>query len=1307
MSVSRSVIVCSAILLAASPAAATEKRSPDPAAAEFFEKKVRPVLAEHCYKCHSTSAKKKRGGLTLDSREALLKGGDTGPAVKPGHPEASLLIKAIGYGDPDLRMPPKSRLSEAELAALTAWVKMGAPWPADQPSKTAGGAYAFDLQKRKEAHWAWQPIRPPQAPPPVKDSAWPCGAIDRFLLAALEAKGLKPAPAADRRTLLRRVSFDLVGLPPSPEEVEAFVKDSAPGAYARVVDRLLASPAFGERWGRHWLDLVRYAESRGHEFDYATPNAYQYRDYVVRALNADVPYDRFVTEHVAGDLLPRPRLHPAEGFNESILGTGFWFLGEEVHSPVDLRQDKADRFDNRIDVLTKTFLGLTVACARCHDHKFDAITQKDYYALAGFLESSGYRLVRFDALEHNRRLAHELAGLRAQARPAVQRALAEAVRPGARRLAEYLLAAREVLLSGAAGRAADLVFEDFEKGTYEGWTVTGTAFGDRPQSLATIAKYQGRINGVGKYFVNSHNVRGGEDVTAGDAHKGTLTSQPFRITHAYITMLVGGGARPGKTCVNLLLDGKPVLSATGRNSNQMFPVRWDVRAYQGKTARIQVVDDMAGGWGNIGVDHIVFTDTRGREAPGLAPPAADRARLAQVARARKLDADLLGRWVQHLLAARRDPGDPLHAWARVAGDPSAGKSARLAELLRPTVEGWRKRAADAAGALKGAEVVVDYARCGPESWLPDDLAFGTGPVRAGDLSLGGVVGQPPVRFFERGAAEFDPVWRGLKPAAGSEGEPGALGKMVRAGRTLRTPTFTVQGGKVFSLVRGKGMAYAAVGAHVLINGPLHGQLVLDLNGGPEFRWVAHDLTAYKGHRTHVEFTAAGADFAVALVVQAEQTPGPLDSPAQLLLALLSGKESGTLEGLAAGYQRQFLRLAKRLEEDAILGRPDAGGQARLADWLVRHPGLFGEPQGKRLAEAVAPFLAKQKELAGQIKNESRLALAMLDGSGVDERVHIRGVAKAPGEPAPRRFLEALAGPEPLLAARGSGRLELAGQLTDPKVNPLLARVMVNRIWHHLFGRGLVASVDNVGELGDRPTHPELLDYLADRFIKEGWSVKKMVRTLVLTRAYRMSSRAGGAGDRVDPENVLLHRMRVRRLEGEAIRDSLLAVSGRLDRKLHGPPVPIHLTPFLQGRGRPESGPLDGDGRRSLYLSVRRNFLSPLLLAFDTPIPFSTVGRRTVSNVPAQALILMNDPLVHQQARVWAERVLVQPGTARERVAGMYLRAFSRPPTAAELGACLEFVQEQARLHSGRQDDPAVWADLAHTLFNVKEFIFVH
>ncbi len=371
--------------------------------------------------------------------------------------------------------------------------------------------------------------------------------------------------------------------------------------------------------------------------------------------------------------------------------------------------------------------------------------------------------------------------------------------------------------------------------------------------------------------------------------------------------------------------------------------------------------------------------------------------------------------------------------------------------------------------------------------------------------------------------------------------------------------------------------------------------------------------------------------------------------------------------------------------------------------MTKHAALFG--CSAPASEEARTFLVEQGKIADRIHKESRLCVAMIDGSGENEYVFIRGSHKAHGETVPRRFLEALAGPAPLAALRGSGRLELARQMIDPALDPFLPRVVVNRVWHHLFGRGIVASTDNFGVLGERPTHPELLDYLADRFIKEGWSIKRLIRHLVLSSAYRMSSQPDTAADRTDPGNLLLHRMRLRRLQGEAIRDAMLSLSGRLDKRMHGRSVLVHLTAFQEGRGRPASGPLDGDGRRSVYLAVRRNFLSPFLLAFDTPSPFSTVGRRTVSNVPAQSLILLNDPFVHQQASLWAKRVLAEPGPTRERIIRMYESAFTRPPTESELAACVAFLARQPATQA--RDDPAVWADLAHVLFNVKEFIFVN
>ena len=361
---------------------------------EFFEKTIRPLLHDQCHSCHGPT--KQKGNLRLDSRESMLRGGDSGPAVVAGHPEKSLLVRAIGYEDDNLRMPPRSKLAAGQIAALRHWIEHGLAWPEAASSSAKTALAAFDLQERSR-HWCWQPLQ--TTVPPLLSEANGGNAIDAFLRSKQRAAGIVHVPAADRLTLLRRATFDLIGLPPTPEEITAFLADDRPGAFERVVDRLLASPQYGERWGRHWLDLVRYAETMGHEFDTDIPEAYRYRDYVIRAFNADVPYDQMVLEHVAGDLLPMPRLDPVDGANASIEATAFWFLGEGKHSPVDVRAEEAQRLDNQVDVFSKAFLGLTVSCARCHDHKFDAITTADYYALTSYLLSSHQQMAFVDPPE--------------------------------------------------------------------------------------------------------------------------------------------------------------------------------------------------------------------------------------------------------------------------------------------------------------------------------------------------------------------------------------------------------------------------------------------------------------------------------------------------------------------------------------------------------------------------------------------------------------------------------------------------------------------------------------------------------------------------------------------------------------------------------------------------------------------------------------------------------------------------------------------------------------------------------------------
>jgi mono/diheme cytochrome c family protein len=353
----------------------------DPKHVLFFESKIRPLLVEHCYSCHSVEKGKKKGGLHLDTRSALLAGGDSGPVIMAGKPDQSRLVKAIGYANPDLKMPPKGKLTEDQIASLETWVRMGAPDPRDGPSSKGTESVRVELGRK---HWAFQPVSHPRSPA-VKDTTWPKGDIDRFLLAKLEAGGLAPAADTDRYTWLRRVSLDLTGFAPTPGQIESFVQDKSPEAFDRVVDRLLASKGFGERWARHWLDLVGYADQVGTANDVPAVHAWRYRDYAIASFNADKPFDRFVREQLAGDLLPARS--DAER-RDQLIATGFLVLGNLNVVEADKLQLRWDVVDQQIEKVGKTFLGLTLQCARCHDHKFDPIPATDYYALAGIFGST-------------------------------------------------------------------------------------------------------------------------------------------------------------------------------------------------------------------------------------------------------------------------------------------------------------------------------------------------------------------------------------------------------------------------------------------------------------------------------------------------------------------------------------------------------------------------------------------------------------------------------------------------------------------------------------------------------------------------------------------------------------------------------------------------------------------------------------------------------------------------------------------------------------------------------------------------------
>ncbi len=1229
-------------------------------ALEFFEARVRPVLALVCHECHSGDSPK--SGLNLEARDGFLAGGALGPAIVPGKPEESRLVRAIRYDDAELQMPPRGKLRDADIESLIRWIEMGAPWPEGEmkskPENESSDVKEFNLWKRRGEHWCWRPIVD-HPPPDVGDASWPRNPLDRFLLARLESEGLRPAPEADKETLIRRLYFDLVGLPPAPEDVDAFLADTAPDACERLVASLLESPRFGERWARHFMDLVRYAETYGHEFDYPIEHAWQYRDYLIRAFNADVPYDRFILEQVAGDLLESPRRHPTEDFNESVLGTGHWFLHQATHAPVDVRNDQAERIDNQIDVLSKTFMALTVSCARCHDHKFDAISTRDFYSLYGIVKSSRRQVALLDPGGKIERARDELRDIAARENRRLLAGLSGAgalldMTPHLRACARIPeLFSTEVLfeadalavLEKTAGeyRRQDLSAERWTGGGQMWWT--GAREGERLVLSLPVAE-------KGEYELFVALTKAFDYGIVRISVDGVSVGEPIDLYH-------------------------PEVTPTGRLSLGIHPLAagehrlgFEILGANEKASKLFMV----------GIDHVVLVPKSSERAyeDGLQAAAADEG--IRVEDLRPL-VETLGD--SSLSSARH----PLFAWAEVTRKlralevPPAEKTAAFNTVRAELLESWKRRIADAEDARGGESprTFEDFKGSSFAGWTVAGEAFGDGPTKASDVALDAESGR--VRLLEPHVAHG-----------------GSFAKKLQG--ALRSPTFTIDSDFIhYRMLGDGGQIRLIIEGYTLDvqNSLLFEGMSFDVRTGGKWTWHEQRVKKHRGHRAHIEILDQGDGFvAVDEIVFAN---GSRADVACLDRAIADLEVSSSLASLARLMNRR-IRVSLR---DARGSELDEGQVLLVNTWLDH--GLPG--QDSSLSRMVD--LQRYRRLIDEMPRPMQ-ALAWCDSSGEDEYVFVRGRHMNVGPDVPRRFLEAVAGPDQPRIERGSGRLELARWLIDPR-NPLTTRVIVNRLWKHLFGAGIVRTVDNFGVLGEPPSHPELLDWLAQWFATEGrWSIKKTLYLFATSSAYRMSSMPGDPlAEEKDPGNVFLHRMAVKRLEGEALRDAILSVSGRLDLTMYGPSVPIHLTEFMDGRGRPEhTGPLDGNGRRSVYIEVRRNFLSPMMLAFDTPTPFSTVGMRSVSNVPAQALILMNDPLVIAQAEVWAKKALSVPDRTREqRVVDLHRSAFARPPSAADLEQALDFLETQARTYETTPDDPKVLADLCHVLFNVKEFAFVH
>ena len=1105
---------------------------------EFFEKKIRPLLVEHCYECHSAESKKLGGGLRLDSREGWLAGGDSGQAIEPGKPDASLLIQAVRYRDDAVQMPPKGKLPAAAIADLEEWVKLGAPDPRDKPPAIKPATSWEETLRVRRDWWSLHPVVEPPIPEP-KRTDYSQNPVDRFILARLEAENLEPAGPAPAEALARRLSLVLTGLPLPPTRVAAFAEEiktiGADAAAERMVDELLASPHFGERWARHWLDVVRFTETHGNEWNYEVHHAWRYRDYLIRAFNADVPYDQFVREHIAGDLLPAPRRNAADAINESVIGTAFYRFGEVNHDDcIGLLEIGFDLADNQIDTLTKAFQATTVACARCHDHKLDAVSMHDYYALLGVIRSSRMASHTIDSPEANAAAIAQLREIKRELRPE----LAAVWTADAQQIGGYLAAAR-------AKRA----------------------------------------------------------------------NQPY-------------------------------------------------------------ADQLAAG----------------------------------------LDATRLEKWVAALAVEKAPLEDLLEPYRRLAaaGEDAAAFQAAWQKLAAEFAAEDRQRGefnqtqfATYADFRAGATGPVE----GPVEWQVAGQGLRDGATGSGDFVV---------------ACEGDSLVKTVLPAGCFTN---ALSDKLNG--TLRSPVLPPGKQHIsFQVVGQRSSALRLVSNNCQLNYKNYRALTSDALqwitfSPPEdrdsLRTYAELMTMFDNPKFPDQLSALGGDTANYKLPWEKAAENPRSYFGVTRVVLHDGAEPPRAElahlrrlfaepapaNLAEVESRYVAAISQAVQSFGADKSTD--DDVQWLDALVRRELLSNKA-------SVSPKLDSLAQKYRQI--EAGLALPRIvpgvaeGGGGYDQPVFARGDCNRPGEPVARRYLEVLSGspnsPEKF-AGSGSGRLELAEKIASP-ANPLTARVMANRIWHHLFGAGLVRTVDDFGHVGDLPSHPELLDYLASRFVADGWSVKRLIRTIVLSRTFRASNQPSAAAKERDPQNRLLSHYAARRMEAEAIRDSILAASGRLDPTLYG----LSVQPYREKENadrRLFPGPLDGAGRRSIYIKNTLMEAPKFLGVFNFPGGKVAQGRRDVTNVPAQALALLNDPFVVQQADVWAGRLIersdASPG---ERIDAMFQTALGRAPTAEERGRFEQAARQLAELHQAPEAEMlksrAVWKDLAHAIYNLTEFIYI-
>ena len=919
---------------------------------EFFETKIRPVLVKHCYECHAADSKAVKGGLLVDSAAGLLQGGDSGPALVADKPDESVLIEALKYES--YEMPPEGKLSEEVIADFEKWVAMGAPDPRTETSGAPVLPREINIEEGRK-FWAFQSPES-HVVPEVNDTEWPRNWIDNFVLDRLEENDLTPIEDADRATLIRRIAYDLTGLPPQPADVEEIIYNDDPHAVTNYVDGLLESQQYAEHWARHWLDVARYADSNGGDFNATFHNAWRYRNYVIETFRDDRPYHEFVKEQLAGDLIESSDDLQRE---RNLVATGFLMFGTKMLSERDKEKLRMDVVDEQINSIGKAFMGMTLGCARCHDHKFDPIPTEDYYALAGILRS------------------------------------------------------------------------------------TQTLDGE-----------------IQKYVSN-------------------WTRQPLPISEDHAASI------------------KEHAEATASLAKDLKSAEKKLKELESNSSRDSILNQ-----------GILIDDE---------------------------EAELVGNW-------------------------------------------------------KASTYSKNFIGKG---YIHDDKK---------DL------GQKKVIFRTEVPVDGEYEVRLAFPGSG--------------GRASNVPVTIENGGEVYE---------------VIVDQTKSAPILSMLKPIGQF-------TFQKSQRVVVTISNTKTNGYV--IVDALQVISVAE--------LKNQKDSADKE-------------------------------------------IFAQIDGQK--KVIAEIKAKQKTLDKNAPPPAPLALAVREAKDQgDYSVCIRGEPRNLGARVPRGFLTVASfDHSPEIANDQSGRLELANWIADPQ-HPLTARVYVNRIWHHLMGHGIVRSVDNFGLLGERPTHPELLDQLAVEFIQHDWSTKWLVREIVNSRTYQLSSRHDEERWQQDAENRLLWRMNRKPLSAEAIRDSMLLAAGELDFSMGGPPVDNLGTLVTQNKPDDAGIKLESTNIRTMYQPVIRNELPALMRVFDFADPDFVSGRRAQTTVPTQALWMLNGPMIAEKSKKVVNELFEKEfSTDAERLEFLYLTTTGRPPTEEEIDIAFEF------LNSIENNQEAKWTDLTHAILASSTF----